>query len=205
MPACKWWSSRLAKMVMEIGRGLAAAHPAPCGPARGEITRFIVSTASATMLIGETRRAGRSPPLRGRYPAGQRGELSRQHLHDAVGLIVFGNASCGMAHLHAGPSSRKALYVAPLWPAGHLPRKGEIRLIANAAGLADRSSEAAYPNFPVLGNPFGTIRPAEARAPAHSRSSARLRVKTRSAESCHERPLSMAKILMSSRPPSLYF
>src|SRR5438105_2885115 len=70
--------------------------------------------------------------------------------------------------------------------------------------ISPSRGEITYPNFPVRGNPFGTIRPADALAPIHSASSSRERVNVRSAESCHDRPLASVKGFRSSRPPSLY-
>src|SRR5690606_20166644 len=67
------------------------------------------------------------------------------------------------------------------------------------------SRTTAYPNFPVLGNPLGTIRPALARAPIHSANSSLERLNVRSAESSQERPASRLNVFRSDTPPSLYF
>ena len=60
-----------------------------------------------------------------------------------------------------------------------------------------------YENLPLRGNPFGTMRPAVARALFHSPSSSSVRVKVRPDESCQVSPNAMMKVRTSSAPPSL--
>jgi hypothetical protein len=82
-------------------------------------------------------------------------------------------------------------------------RQTELVPEENREGGEFRTGRNPHPNFPVRGNPFGTIRPAVARAPSHSTSSACGLTKTRPALSVHDSPSASVKVFASSAPPSL--
>src|SRR5438309_1225212 len=71
-----------AMLARQISRRLGAKAPPSVlpdiSPSRGEIGSLDDDAFSLTLAIGESRRNGQSPPLRGRCPAGQRGVPRRK-------------------------------------------------------------------------------------------------------------------------------